>query len=47
VFSLPGDEDDLVEGLEEMDPLGEDVSDPLTPLERLDKYFQSEDMMER
>ena len=35
--------------LDEMDPLGEyySLDDQLTPVEKLDKYFQSENLMER
>lgn len=45
------DEDDLhdEEHIDEIDPLMDDLSpdDRLTPLERVEKYFQSEDMGDR
>ena len=56
--SISGDENDQLEEVEplgeEMDPLGEELDplseeaiDALNPLEKLDKYFQSDAMLER
>ena len=47
--SVLDDEDFQGEPEEEVDPLSEDFSpdDNLPPLERLDKYFQSEELGER
>ena len=49
--TLLDDEDDLhdEEHIDEIDPLMDDLSpdDRLTPLERVEKYFQSEDMGDR
>ena len=53
-----GDENDQLEEVEplgeemdplgdELDPLSEEAIDALNPLEKLDKYFQSDDMLER
>ena len=41
--------DDAEDKQEQMDPLGDDSSpeDQLTPMEKLDKYFQSDNLIER
>lgn len=55
--SILGDENEMSDRLEEdeeldplgeeLDPLSEEAADSLNPLEKLDKYFQSDDMLER